>query len=496
MTHRHPRLVFPSRALPAALLLVLGCGSDGDPGPTAVDEERLLDPKACAECHPSHYDEWSGSMHAYAAEDPLFRAMNARGQREAGIGDFCVKCHAPLALRLGKTTDGLNLAEVPQALRGVTCYFCHNTDGVEASHSNSLHLARDGVMRGAIADPLENSFHGAAYSPLHDRDKLESSALCGSCHDVVNGHGVALERTFAEWQASVFNQAPAGATCGQCHMDQSRELGLAAQVPSAPLRRLHSHSFPGVDLALTPFPGREQQRALVTQLLDTTLQSALCVRGIASAARIEVILDNVAAGHAFPSGSAQDRRLWVELVAEAAGEVIYSSGKVPVGTPVATSTDTDLWLIRDCLADESGRKTHMFWEATEYASNLLPAQATFDRSDPAFYKSHVFAAYPGDGGVLPMPDRVELNVFLEPFGLEIFDELVATGDLTDVDGASLEAMRGGLAARRIGATLVWTPDTADESAVQGGIPVSCRSDTNLSGLASKVPADRLTGCAR
>jgi hypothetical protein len=220
------------------------------------------------------------------------------------------------------------------------------------------------------------------------------------------------------------------------------------------------------------------------------------VRGIAASARIEVILDNVAAGHAFPSGSAQDRRLWVELIAEAAGEVIYSSGKVPVGTPVATSTDPDLWLIRDCLADESGRKTHMFWEATEYASNLLPAQATFDRSDPAFYKSHVFAAYPGDGSVLPMPDRVELNVYLEPFGLEIFDELVATGDLTDVAGTSLEALRDGLAARRIGASLVWTPDSADETAVQGGIPVSCSSDTNLSGLAAKVPADRLTGCAR
>jgi hypothetical protein len=40
-------------------------------------------------------------MHAYAAEDPVFLAMNARGQRETqgALGAFCVNCHAPLAVQ-------------------------------------------------------------------------------------------------------------------------------------------------------------------------------------------------------------------------------------------------------------------------------------------------------------------------------------------------------------------------------------------------------------
>ena len=50
-------------------------------------------------------------MHAFASRDPVFRAMNQRGQRETNgeLGDFCVKCHAPMAVLDKQTTDGLNL---------------------------------------------------------------------------------------------------------------------------------------------------------------------------------------------------------------------------------------------------------------------------------------------------------------------------------------------------------------------------------------------------
>lgn len=56
-------------------------------------------------------------MHAYAAEDPVFVAMNQRMQRETNgaAGTLCVQCHAPMAVRLGKTKDGLNLAELPRS---------------------------------------------------------------------------------------------------------------------------------------------------------------------------------------------------------------------------------------------------------------------------------------------------------------------------------------------------------------------------------------------
>jgi hypothetical protein len=248
----------------AALAGLLGCAQGETPtSNTYLSQEQLLDPRTCQSCHPTQYDEWALSNHARAAQDPLFLAMNQRGQREAGIGDFCVKCHAPMAVRTGATTDGLNLASLPSSLQGVTCYFCHSVDAVEGTHNNPLRLASDAVMRGALPEPLATPAHGSGYSALHDRDRLESSSLCGACHDIVNDHGTHLERTFAEWQGSVFSQPVVGNSCGQCHMDQSQELRIAGAGPGAMPRRLHSHLFPAVDLPLErePEPELRQRRA-------------------------------------------------------------------------------------------------------------------------------------------------------------------------------------------------------------------------------------------
>ena len=258
----------------------LGCANSDpspDPEPTFTKSD-LLDPASCKPCHMKHYTEWSGSMHAYASEDPVFVAMNKRGQEETGgeLGSFCVQCHAPMAVQTGASTNGLNLADVEPTLRGVTCYFCHSVDSVGEAHdfNNALHLATDGILRGAYADPVSNTAHRSGYSKLHDRDKLESARMCGACHDIVTPLGAPIERTFQEWQGSVFSQPAVGTTCGQCHMDQSKTPEPAADAPHVFARRTHSHLFPAVDTAVTAFPETEAQNTAVQSFLDTTLQSA------------------------------------------------------------------------------------------------------------------------------------------------------------------------------------------------------------------------------
>jgi hypothetical protein len=190
--------------LSCVLLVACGGGLTG----AQLDPAALRDPEACRQCHPAQFQDWSGSMHAYAADDPVFLAMNARAQRETGgaLGTFCVKCHAPLAVRDGLTTDGLNLAAVPRAEKGVTCFFCHATESLAGTHDNPLVLARDGALFGPFRDPVPGTPHGAQGSALFDDTRLESAAMCGSCHDIVNQHGVAVERTYAEWKGTVFAQ--------------------------------------------------------------------------------------------------------------------------------------------------------------------------------------------------------------------------------------------------------------------------------------------------
>ncbi len=410
------------------LSLLLACAREPE-----LTAEELRDPATCEECHPTHVAEWRGSMHAHAGEDPVFLAMNARGQRETDgeLGDFCLRCHAPLAVELGEVADG-SLDGVPEDLKGVTCAFCHQVDAVEGEHNNPLRLAQDLVLRGGVRDPLENRAHASAWSPLHDRDEAGAASMCGSCHDIVTPLGGHIERTYLEWQGSLFSRPPFGLTCGACHMP-GRD-GLVARVEGAPKRRVHDHSMPGVDVALVPFPDRERQRLLVQEFLDDSLGASLCVYPTGDGSTLVVgTLENVAAGHGFPSGATADRRVWVEAHAYEGGAETWATGVAPGGR-IGNVTDPNLWGMWSTLLDEGGSPTHDFWEAADIdLGDLLPVQVTLDPSDPDYVNSHV----PREWVIPGAPDRVTFAVHVQPIGLEILDDLVASGDL---DPAVVEAM--------------------------------------------------------
>lgn len=393
---------------------------------SGLDREVLMDPVYCQNCHPEHYRQWSGSMHAYASDDPMFLAMNARVQRETGgaAGLMCVGCHAPMAARAGATTDGLNLETLPRHLRGVTCFFCHSVDRVEGDHNNQLHLANDGVMRGGIATPLHTEAHQSAYSRLHDGDDLTSSALCGTCHDVVLPNGLHLERTYKEWRDSLFARPGIGQlSCNRCHLPGHD--GPAAEVAGAPHRRVHEHQMPGIDVALSAWPEVDEQRSLIERDLYPSVLTNLCVQPSAGGVEVQVVLDNIFAGHAWPSGTTHARRAWVELVAYQGGALVFESGVISAGEPVAHSADPNLWVLRSYLFDGDGNEVEMPWQAATTQSDLLMPATTNDPNDPGYYhaqtRSYVLA------GV--NPDRIRMLLHVRPVGLELIDNLIDSGDL-------------------------------------------------------------------
>lgn len=407
-----------------ALLLLGACTSPAVVGPADINE--LMKPEVCQSCHPDAYRQWSGSMHAHAADDPVFLAMNQRGQRETNgeLGDFCVNCHAPMAVRTGATTDGLNLDDVPQYLKGVTCFYCHQVDAVEGTHNNPLRLAMDGVMRGAIADPVPAGIHDSAYSALLDRTQHESADLCGSCHDIVSPKGAHIERTWLEWQTSLYGrEGGVSLTCGQCHMDgYDGKSTIGFDVPT---RRLHSHAMPGVDLALVPWPEADEQRRLVVASLESSLLAQLCVFPNEPTTTMVATLENVGAGHSFPSGAVQDRRVWVEVNAWDADDVlVMSTGKRAPGQGLYEVDDHQLWEFRDRHYDR-GDEVHFFWQVVDVTSSLLDAPVAADPLDPLWVQNHRQRTFTAPGVVA----RAELVVHVEPVGLDILDLLIASGDL-------------------------------------------------------------------
>ena len=494
----HPARLTGATIATIAMLTALAASCGGETGTTPEPEpkltaEELKDPQKCQKCHPDHYREWSGSMHAYAGDDPVFLAMNARGQRETNgaLGDFCVKCHAPIAVMEGATTDGLNLPELGPEKKGINCYFCHSVKEVAGTHNNPLVLADDGVLRGGIGDPVATPAHESAYSSLHDRTTAESSTLCGSCHDVVTPAGAHIERTFAEWKDTLFSHPKTRLSCGQCHME-GRDA-LAADAPGVKVRRVHGHGVPGVDVALTDFPEMEAQKAAIQQSLDATLLAQLCVRGAGSpGATIQVVLDNAGAGHMWPSGASQDRRAWVEVIAYAGDQIVYKSGVVPEGTSVSDLADPDVWWPRECMLNGDGEQVHMFWEAADFDQNTLPGPTTSNMADPAFYATHVVRSFPRPTSQPPAlatpPDRVTMRVLLVPVGFDVLDDLVASGDLDPKYKAKMPTFV-------LGPTqLEWTEASATIKYPDQGVEVSCVTAGLTTGANNAVPAPEMTKC--
>ena len=449
-----------------ALLLAAGCKDPNEPPMITGPDDPLLDPQTCAECHPRHHDEWLGSMHAYAADDPVFLAMNARGQRETGgeLGDFCVQCHAPMAVELGLTEDGLNLDAIPQKFKGVTCYFCHSVREVDGTHNNPLVLAMDGVMRGAIDDPVANDAHGSEYSPFLDERTFESADMCGTCHDIVNQNGVHLERTYAEWQETFFADAdplsggPAiyGLRCGTCHMGPY-EVGPIADAEGVRADRLlHPHKMAGVDVVLNDFPGgdltaplAEAQRAEIDRFRLTSTCAEICVNPDGNGGtNVDVYLHNEFAAHSFPSGATQDRRAWLELhIFEGDAEVL-TSGAVPEGVAVDTFDDPLLWLFRSRMFDQAGNEVHMFWEAHSTQEDLLlGSDQLTPNGDASTWRARRYN--------IPGPvDRVTTALHIQPMSLAVLDDLIDSGDL---DPAIRDAMPTFTAPPTM---LEWTVDVA------------------------------------
>jgi len=469
-------------------ILVAACSDDegarvkGDPGsvrdasaaqdaseplpPGALTREQLRDPETCKGCHPIHYREWSGSMHAYAARDPVFLAMNRRGQRETHgeLGDFCINCHAPMAKLDELTKDGLNLEQLPDINRGVSCYFCHNVNSVEGDHNAKVKLANDTTMRGPIRDPLQPSAHRAEFSDLFEARNPKSSALCGGCHDIVTPNGVHLERTFKEYKDGIFSKSASGDpppvdSCVGCHMPGRQEFAATAPAGVGP-RTIHEHLWPGIDVPLIDFPNREAMRSAVED----------CQLGVASISffTLEVTPPDLFtfqietnAGHNQPSGSSQDRRMWLEFLAyDADGKLLekVSSGNIadgeveerPKGDP---KHDPHLLMFRDRIYDADGKPVHMFWEAAKskaypdgYESNVLPvATTTYIEGKRAVVKQ-----YRASGPDGRLPARVTARLRIRPIGMDVLHDLVESGDLDPAIVAEMPTLS-------FGAQLEWTP---------------------------------------
>lgn len=367
--------------------------ASGDPLPPGRQghpiEGMYADPASCVECHPRQYEEWQGSMMRYGMHSPTFNAFEALANQfhEAGfepgtfrkggaMENFCARCHSPIGaetdqfsgLKADGTVDPVRDGLGPAAAEGVSCVVCHQTQGPDLAGSllgdgianTAIVLDPSLVRRGPIADPVPSLSHRSEYS-----EYLRSPDFCGSCHDVrpevpdaKTGEPFSrLENAFTEWRESPYATTanPYGQviTCQDCHMSLfpysppgTYPVGKVAEQPGVepmPTRRVSTHYFTGVDVALVPYPGqddpsldqwgmprgqkqrrRDLLRAACTLTLEGTPQNMSAGAPILP---IRVTVTNVGAGHRVPTGFSQEREVWIELIVrDGDGRVVYETG--------------------------------------------------------------------------------------------------------------------------------------------------------------------------
>ena len=332
-----------------AIVAARACGDD------EVHRSRSCRiPRPCKECHPKHYEQWSGSMHAYASDDPVFVAMNKRGQRETNgeLGDFCVKCHAPMAVALG-IADRQRLRSRDAAARRRRASPATSATTSRRStddHNNGLVLAMDQTMRGGVKNPVDTPAHHSKYDPLMDARHQQLGDVRRRATTSSRRRGVHIERTFAEWKTTIFasrRSADVHLTCSSCHMIADRrasiadEPGLDVQVARRRVPRAHvARDRSGADaVPRDRRAGARRSSAILDPAIAivgprrsarTMRRGGICLDPPDGSSRVRI--DSLGVGHMFPSGAAQDRRVWLEVIAyDADNNVVFQSGVVPDG---------------------------------------------------------------------------------------------------------------------------------------------------------------------
>ncbi|TPV95831.1 MAG: hypothetical protein B7733_07840 [Myxococcales bacterium FL481] len=327
---RIPRLVAFGLGLLAVIGLCyggwhhIGCGPRNEHWATPLeypnrDDAARHDPSkfesaaVCGSCHIQHYAEWRESGMGRSSELSAFlidlyqTSLDLRGAPAEDIAQ-CLHCHAPLAV-MGEHPD----LAIERALsqEAVSCDVCHTATAAYANDApGMLQWDPDGPKRGPLPGSVDpevpgvrravSPHHATQYSSLH-----ESSELCGACHmSLWPTNALPIDWTYAEWKRSPY--AERGVTCQACHMPTYR--GVAA--PGAPEReRLHRHSFPG---------GGDVELVRGVATLDVSAVAHFAGH------EVQVEVENVRAGHSFPTGNATAPV--VKLVVEARaddGRVVF-----------------------------------------------------------------------------------------------------------------------------------------------------------------------------
>ena len=290
----------------AAVLFCLTAFGPGSPGDIkgAFAYKDFESAKKCKTCHTQFYEQWSQSMMSQAYthhwdEIEYFDLAVAHSEKVPELKDVvdgCNGCHAPLAFMAGQLPPA-RPSENTMANESVSCEVCHLIQGATSDPPfNFSYIIQPGMTKySGRENPMESPAHKIVVSPFH-----RTTEFCGNCHNEKNPFGVWVKSTQLEWKEGPY--AAEGVRCQDCHMPKTPFVyaSMGQKYDDARMHLFHGAHDPGkvkgtIELRINPDIREAEPGEVVV---------------------FTVALFNQKTGHKFPTGSVEDRIVWLTVEAK------------------------------------------------------------------------------------------------------------------------------------------------------------------------------------
>jgi nitrate/TMAO reductase-like tetraheme cytochrome c subunit len=267
-------------------------------------------PEFCRSCHNDFYQQWKQAMMSQAYthewdEIEYFKLAVPHAEKDEKVAEVkagCNGCHSPIAYVSGDTPPPLPKMN-SRANESVSCDFCHSIKGYSGDVPyNFNYIMEPGKTKfTSRKNRVDSPVHEIVVTELH-----KSGDFCGICHNEKSPYGVWVKSTHLEWKEGPYSKE--GVQCQDCHMTKG-EMKTASMGPAykdAKLHLFHGAHDPGkvrgvIELRINP----DMRQAEPGETVKFTLA-----------------LFNQKTGHKFPTGSVEDRIVWLHV------EAVDANGKV------------------------------------------------------------------------------------------------------------------------------------------------------------------------
>jgi len=302
------------------LTVVLAHGVPSDVSDLPAGEEALgtkkydqyETPKVCSACHVDFYQQWTQAMMSQAYthqwdEIEYFQLAVPHAEKDpvvAGVKAGCNGCHTPIAFLAGDVPPP-RPSENSRANESVSCDVCHTIAGYEGDTPHNFnYISNPGKKKYGPKAGLESPYHATEQLAF-----ITTAEFCGTCHNEMSPYGVWVKATQLEWKEGPYSKQ--GVPCQQCHMPKA----TAKNAVMAKEDWVAQHLFHGA-----------HDTGKLSGAIEMRMHPQEREIEIDGSVVVNVQLHNAKAGHKIPTGSVEDRIMWLHVTAtDAEGRTYHLS---------------------------------------------------------------------------------------------------------------------------------------------------------------------------